>query len=194
MPEYKGADLDPARGPGLGCFWFQAIVLGVFLLLIPIGISLNWAYELLAALLIVVLVLLLFVGQTLIFLLRLVAADRRTTGRRRPLASSTRTVGEIEDAQGAPALRTVAELEAERSERAAHDSAGATPGVSIEPGPVAQRRRTVAPAGASPVASAEQGSEGPHPAPPATLPDDDPLPDAPGPDDPAGPGRPGMRQ
>jgi hypothetical protein len=35
-------------------------------------------------------------GQTIIFLLRLVAADRR--GRRRPLASETKTVGELEDA------------------------------------------------------------------------------------------------
>ena len=39
--------------------------------------------------------LLLVAGQTIIFLLRLVAADRRT--RRRPLASGTKTVGEIED-------------------------------------------------------------------------------------------------
>ena len=41
-------------------------------------------------------VLLLVTGQTIIFLLRLVAADRR--GRRRPLASETKTVGELEDA------------------------------------------------------------------------------------------------
>ena len=40
--------------------------------------------------------LLLVTGQTIIFLLRLVAADRR--GRRRPLASSSPTVGELEDA------------------------------------------------------------------------------------------------
>ena len=97
-PEYKGAELDAARGPGLGCFWFQAIVLGFFLVLIPIGVSLNWPFELLAALLFVALGLLLFVGQTLIFLLRLVAADRRDAGRRRPLASGTPTVGQLEDA------------------------------------------------------------------------------------------------
>jgi hypothetical protein len=47
-------------------------------------------------LLIAVIVLLLVTGQTIIFLLRLVAADRR--GRRRPLASSTKTVGELDDA------------------------------------------------------------------------------------------------
>ena len=45
-----------------------------------------------------VLILLLFAGQTVIFLLRLIAADRR--GRRRPLASETKTVGELEDEGG----------------------------------------------------------------------------------------------
>ena len=97
-PAYKGAELDAARGPGLGCFWFQAAVLAIFLVLIPIGVNLNWPFEVLAALLFIVLGLLLFVGQTMIFLLRLVAADRRDVGRRRPLASPTPTVGEMEDA------------------------------------------------------------------------------------------------
>jgi hypothetical protein len=68
MPEYKGAPLSPDRGPGLGCFWIQVVALVVLLLL---------------------------VGQTSIFLLRLVAADRR--GRRAPLASKSKTVGELED-------------------------------------------------------------------------------------------------
>jgi hypothetical protein len=96
-PAYKGEELDPARGPGLGCFWFQAAVLGIFLVLIPVGVNLDWPYEVLAVLLFIVLGLLLFVGQTMIFLLRLVAADRRDAGRRRPLASPTPTVGELED-------------------------------------------------------------------------------------------------
>jgi hypothetical protein len=96
-PEYKGAELDPERGPGLGCFWFQVIVLGFFIVLIPIGLNLNWPFELLAILLFVVIGLLLLTGQTVIFLLRLVAADRRAEGRRRPLASPTKTVGELED-------------------------------------------------------------------------------------------------
>jgi hypothetical protein len=96
-PAYKGEELDAARGPGLGCFWFQTAVLAVFLVLIPIGVNLNWPFEVLAALLFIALGLLLFVGQTLIFLLRLVAADRRDVGRRRPLASPTPTVGELED-------------------------------------------------------------------------------------------------
>lgn len=96
-PEYKGEELDPERGPGLGCFWFQVIVLGFFIVLIPIGLKLNWPFELLALLLFVVIGLLLLTGQSVIFLLRLVAADRRAQGRRRPLASPTRTVGELED-------------------------------------------------------------------------------------------------
>ena len=95
-PEYRGAELDAARGPGLGCFWFQLIVLGAFIVLIPVGLELNWPFELLAILLFVVIGLLLFVGQTLVFLLRLVAAERGQ-GRHRPLASGTKTVGELED-------------------------------------------------------------------------------------------------
>jgi hypothetical protein len=97
-PDYRGEELDPERGPGLGCFWFQVIVLGFFIVLIPIGLELNWPFELLALLLFVVIGLLLLTGQSVIFLLRLVAADRRTQGRRRPLASPTKTVGELEDA------------------------------------------------------------------------------------------------
>lgn len=99
-PDYRGEELDPERGPGLGCFWFQVIVLGFFIVLIPIGLQLNWPFELLAFLLFVVIGLLLLTGQSVIFLLRLVAADRRSQGRRRPLASSSKTVGEIEDAMG----------------------------------------------------------------------------------------------
>jgi len=100
-PDYRGEELDPERGPGLGCFWFQVIVLGFFIVLIPIGLELNWPFELLAFLLFVVIGLLLLTGQSVIFLLRLVAADRRSQGRRRPLASSTKTVGELEDEQQA---------------------------------------------------------------------------------------------
>jgi hypothetical protein len=98
-PAYRGEESDAARGPGVGCFWFQAVVLAFFLVLILIGITLNWSFEVLAGLLSVVLGLLLIVGQTLIFLLRLVAADRREAGRRRPPAGATPTVGELEDGQ-----------------------------------------------------------------------------------------------
>ena len=121
-PAYKGEELDPARGPGLGCFWFQAAVLAVFLVLIPVGVSLNWPFELLAALLFVALGLLLFVGQTLIFLLRLVAADRRDAGRRRPLASPTPTVGQLEDALlDAPVVADAAAADAAAADAAAPD-------------------------------------------------------------------------
>jgi hypothetical protein len=92
---YKGADLDGERGPGLGCFRFQLVVLALLIVLTPIGVAANWPAWLTAALLFATIALLLVAGQTIIFLLRLVAADRR--GRRRPMASATRTVGELED-------------------------------------------------------------------------------------------------
>jgi hypothetical protein len=95
--EYKGAPLDPAKGPGLGCFWIQVVVLVGLLVLTPLSVGWGWPSWASGFLLIVLLVLLLFAGQTVIFLLRLVAADRRAAGRRRPLASGTPTVGELED-------------------------------------------------------------------------------------------------
>jgi hypothetical protein len=95
--DYKGAPLDSEKGPGLGCFWTQLVVLAVLLVLTPLSVAWSWPFWMSGGLLIVVLLLLLLAGQTVIFLLRLVAADRRAAGRRRPLASPTRTVGEIED-------------------------------------------------------------------------------------------------
>jgi hypothetical protein len=97
--QYKGAELDAERGPGLGCFRFQLIVLGVLLVLTPLSVAWGWPVWLSSTLLIIVLVLLLVAGQTVIFLLRLVAADRRS--RRRPLRSATPTVGQLEDASTA---------------------------------------------------------------------------------------------
>jgi hypothetical protein len=95
LPDYKGAPLDPERGPGLGCFWIQIVALVVLLAVTPLSVVWAWDSWISGALLIVTLVLLLFVGQTTIFLLRLVAADRRT--RRRPLSPSARpTVGDLE--------------------------------------------------------------------------------------------------
>ena len=93
--QYKGDDLDPEKGPGLGCFRFQLIILAIFIVLTPLSVVWQWPDGVSAALLFAVLILLLVTGQTIIFLLRLVAADRR--GRRRPLGSATRTVGELED-------------------------------------------------------------------------------------------------
>ena len=95
--QYRGSDLEPERGPGLGCFRFQLVILAIFIVLAPLSVGWGWPEAVSAALLIAVIVLLLVTGQTIIFLLRLVAADRR--GRRRPLASGTPTVGELEDAE-----------------------------------------------------------------------------------------------
>jgi len=97
--KYKGEDLEAERGPGLGCFRFQLVVLGIFVVLTPLSVTWQWPDAVSAGLLFAVVILLLVTGQTIIFLLRLVAADRR--GRRRPLAGGTPTVGELEDAAGA---------------------------------------------------------------------------------------------
>jgi hypothetical protein len=93
--QYKGEDLEAERGPGLGCFRFQLALLVFLVVLTPLSVAWHWPEWLSAVLLFAVLILLLFAGQTVIFLMRLVAADRR--GRRRPLASETKTVGELED-------------------------------------------------------------------------------------------------
>jgi hypothetical protein len=93
--QYKGEDLDAERGPGLGCFRFQVALLVFLIVLTPLSVAWHWPEWISAVLLFAVIVLLLFAGQTIIFLLRLVAADRR--GRRRPLASESKTVGELED-------------------------------------------------------------------------------------------------
>ncbi len=95
---YKGEPLDAERGPGLGCFRFQLGLLLALLVLTPLSVAWNWPTAVSAALLFLTLIILLFAGQTVIFLLRLVAADRRDGARHRPLASPTRTVGELEDA------------------------------------------------------------------------------------------------
>ncbi len=110
--QYKGAELDAARGPGLGCFWIQVALLAVLVVVTPLTVSLGFPSEVSAVLLFATIGLLLFAGQTIIFLLRLVAADRRT--RRRPLASATKTVGELEDERragvdGGDAAATAAE-------------------------------------------------------------------------------------
>jgi hypothetical protein len=97
--QYRGDDLSPERGPGLGCFRIQLVVLVFFIVLTPLSVAWNWPFPVSAALLFAVIGLLLVTGQTIIFLLRLVAADRR--GRRRPLASGSKTVGELEDAGAA---------------------------------------------------------------------------------------------
>jgi hypothetical protein len=96
-PRYKGEPIDANRGPGLGCFWSQVIVLGVLLVLTPLSVIWAWQPWISAALLFASLGVLLFVAQTSIFLMRLVAADRRTA-RRRPMSPDARkTVGDLEE-------------------------------------------------------------------------------------------------
>jgi hypothetical protein len=108
--QYKGDELDPERGPGLGCFRFQLVVLVFLVILTPLTVVWGWPTWVSTVLLFAVILLLLVTGQTIIFLLRLVAADRRT--RRRPLASGTKTVGELDDdaqASSTPPLPTDAQ-------------------------------------------------------------------------------------
>jgi hypothetical protein len=94
---YRGEPLDAERGPGLGCFRFQLAVLIVLVIVTPLSVVWGAPDWLSAALLFAVIGLLLVAGQTIIFLLRLVAADRRAAGRRRPVAGRSPTVGELED-------------------------------------------------------------------------------------------------
>ncbi len=95
-PTYKGAPLDGERGPGLGCFWTQIVLLVTLLIATPLSVVLVFPPWVSAAMLILTLVLLFFAGQTTIFLLRLVAADRRS--QRRPLREGARpTVGQLEN-------------------------------------------------------------------------------------------------
>jgi hypothetical protein len=94
---YRGEPLNAERGPGLGCFRFQLAILVTAIILTPLSVIWNWPTWVSAGLLFLSIGLLLVAGQTIIFLLRLVAADRRAAGRRQPRAGRTRTVGQIED-------------------------------------------------------------------------------------------------
>ena len=67
-----------------------------FIFLTPLSVVWNWPPIISTILLFSVILLLLVTGQTIIFMLRVASMDRR--GRRRPLASGTKTVGELEDA------------------------------------------------------------------------------------------------
>ena len=124
-PLYKGAPLDPARGPGLGCFWIQVVVLAVLVVLTPVGVMNEWPGWLTTVMLFLTLVLLLLAGQTVIFLLRLVAADRRT--RRRPLRSATPTIGELDDAAAEPHRTASPDSDAAAGPDTARDDAESGP-------------------------------------------------------------------
>jgi hypothetical protein len=103
--DYKGEPLDSERGPGLGCFRFQLILLVVLLVLTPLTVAWNWPPVVSIVLLFLTLILLLFAGQTVIFLLRLVAADKREGVRHAPRAAATPTVGQLEDEGEAPGAK-----------------------------------------------------------------------------------------
>jgi hypothetical protein len=167
---YKGEPLDAERGPGLGCFRFQAALLVVLIILTPVSVALEWPVGISIAFLFITLVLLLFTGQTVIFLLRLVAADRRD-GRRRPLGSSTPTVGQLEDADAEDA-EDAEDADAEDAEDA---------------------RDADVPADASPVASAKAADAAPAASgdTPPTVAEDQPA-DVTSPDEP--PGEPGVQE
>jgi len=95
-PSYKGAPLDAEAGPGLGCFYLQVVLLIVLLIVTPLTVIWSFPSWVSAALLILTLIILFFVGMTMVFLLRLVAADRRA--QRRPLREGARkTVGQLEE-------------------------------------------------------------------------------------------------
>ncbi len=98
---YKGEPLDSERGPGLGCFWIQITTLVFLLILTPLSVTWRWPEWASGVLLLLIILVLLFAGQTVIFLLRLVAAGRGE-GRRRPMAGSTPTVGDIVAGAEAP--------------------------------------------------------------------------------------------
>lgn len=134
--QYKGEDLEAERGPGLGCFRFQVAVLILFIVLTPLTVIWNWPAWISAVLLFAVIALLLVAGQTIIFLLRLVAADRRS--RRRPLGSATKTVGELDDQAGLTAADSTGAAPLDAGDAApmeAVDSPGSPSGSRAEPPP-----------------------------------------------------------
>ncbi len=139
--QYRGTDLEPERGPGLGCFRIQVVVLVIFIILTPLTVAWNWPIVISTILLFAVILLLLVTGQTIIFLLRLVAADRR--GRRRPLASGSKTVGELEDAgaasadDGVPARADATPAEATPAAATSADAPAAAPADLPEADPAA---------------------------------------------------------
>jgi hypothetical protein len=134
--QYKGDDLDAERGPGLGCFRFQLGVLAFFVVLTPLTVVWQWPAWISAILLFAIIGLLLVAGQTIIFLLRLVAADRRS--RRRPLASATKTVGELDDDGTARRASAPASLDPARSDVPTDETRPPDPGADPSEGPMRQ--------------------------------------------------------
>lgn len=131
--QYKGGELDAERGPGLGCFWIQVVLLVVLVVLTPLSVSWGWPPTVSAILLFVTIGITLFAGQTIIFLLRLVAADRR--GRRRPLAGTSPTVGELEEPTPPTAAPGAPQPAAPATAGPPDDGVGGSPPVSSAAGP-----------------------------------------------------------
>jgi hypothetical protein len=127
--QYKGEPLARERGPGLGCFRFQLVLLVILILVTPLSVG-RVPDVVTAGLLFVTIALLLVSGQTIIFLLRLVAADRR--GRRQPLAPRSPTVGQLEDGEQEP--ESAAEPESTSQDQPAPPDEPGPPGT----GPVRQ--------------------------------------------------------
>ena len=99
--DYKGEPLDGERGPGLGCFRIQAVVLVVLIILTPLSVAWDWPVEVSIAMLFVTLAAAAVRGPDG----HLPAAPRRrgpargTATCRSP--SRTPTVGQLEDAETA---------------------------------------------------------------------------------------------
>ena len=132
--EYKGQPLDSERGPGLGCFRFQLVVLVVLIVATPLSVG-RLPEAVTVVLLFAMIGLLLVSGQTIIFLLRLISAERR--GRRQPMAGRSPTVGQLEDA----AVPGAAEPGEDHAEAALDDAGGGAPPAdpgSAASGPVRQ--------------------------------------------------------
>ncbi len=125
--QYKGAPLEPERGPGLGCFRFQIVLLVALLLITPLSVG-RIPDVVTAVLLFMTIALLLVSGQTIIFLLRLTAADRR--GRRQPLTPRSPTVGQLEDESvadtGSPPDAVTMGVSADEQTDPEHDEPGSS--------------------------------------------------------------------
>ena len=129
------------------------VVLAILIVLTPLTVG-RVPEAVSAALLFLTIALLLVSGQTIIFLLRLVSADRR--GRRAPLAARSPTVGQLEDAETAE--------NAEPAETAAHapgEPAAAPGGSSAAPDPPPGETVADAPGSFEPPAAADPPGSGP---------------------------------
>jgi hypothetical protein len=123
----------------LGCFRFQLVVLVVLIVATPLSVG-RLPEVVTVVFLFATIGLLLVSGQTIIFLLRLISADRR--GRRQPMAGRSPTVGQLEDAAAEGPAEAGVDAVAQGSAEAGGD-ASAEGGPPVDPdspgsGPVRQ--------------------------------------------------------